>query len=320
MGLSSKQLQKRKRHASRSVFIIVLIASAMLASAMFVACTNDPAPPDTEPVVKGSASYTMYAHNLRPVREGESVHLWGKYKGDTSWTWMFRMVLPRNYGDDSSRLSGRYKFIQPIDDLEKLMVSIELVDSPSAPTAKLIAGALIGDVAQLRPENADGVGDYSAITASVIFTSRDEDSLRYLQEFYFARRENGALVPSINELPALPQGWKYAIWMSDSNFFPEHKFFYGYLESPDLPDSRNTKDTYPLPGGFEGPMLAREGGTLMVTLEPPTMQASLSKTGPSPYTIMFTALPKKLAPEQTLPMINTDSTGLPVIKFVLKRD
>jgi hypothetical protein len=316
MGLLSKLLQRRKQQRNNWVIAAVLLVSAMIA-----ACTNDPAPPDdTEPAIKGSASYTIYAHNLRPVRQGEFVHLWARYKGDTSWHWMLRMVLPRNYGDDSSRLSGRYKFTRSLDSIEKLMVSIETIDSPSTPTTKLIAGAFLSDAAQLRPEDADGVGDYSTITASVIFTSNAEDSMRYLQEFYFARRENGVLVPSINELPPPPQGWKYAIWMNDSNFFPEHKFFYGYLESPELPDSRNTKDSYPLPGGYEGPLLNREGGKLMVTLEPSTMQPTLRKAGPSPYTIMYAPLPKKLVRDQSLQMINTDNSGLPVVKITFRKD
>jgi hypothetical protein len=285
------------------------------------ACTNDPAPPDNkEPVVKGSVSYTMYAHNFRNVRAGESVHVWAIYKGDVEWTRMFKLNMPRLYGADSSRLAGRYKFTREIDDLEKIMVSIETVDSPTVPSAKLIAGAFINDAAILRPEDGEGVGDYAGIEASVIFTSQSTDPTRYLKEFYFAKRVGTDLKPSINALPTPPDGWKYAIWFSDSNFYPQHKFFYGYLESPGLPDSRNSKDTYPLPGGYEGPQLDRLGGHLMVTLEPPTLQSTLKQAGPSPYTIMSGDLPKKIIPNQTMPMVNVDSTGLPVVVFTIKRD
>jgi hypothetical protein len=131
---------------------------------------------------------------------------------------------------------------------------------------------------------------------------------------------NGELKPSIKSLPTPPEGWKYAIWYSDSSFYPEHKFFYGFLNSPSLPDSRNSKDTYPLPGGFEGPQLNRLGAHLYVTLEPPTLQNQLTQVGPSTYSVLFGELPKKLLPDQTLPMINVDSTGFPVVKFSLRRD
>ncbi|HET6512504.1 MAG TPA: hypothetical protein VFH43_09960 [Candidatus Kapabacteria bacterium] len=319
MELLSK-LRRRKallQKRASGKLLSALSAGLLLLSA----CTNDPVPPpdEEEPVLKG-ASYTMYAHNLRDVRKGESLHLWAKYKGDSTWSWMTRLTIPRLFGDDSSRLAGRYKFSREIGDLEKLMISLEVVDSPTVPDQKLIAGAMIDNTALLRPEDQDGVGDYSTLAGSVIFTSNSGDPLRYLQEFYFARRENGVLVPSLSQLPELPLDWKYAIWVSDSSFFPEHKFFYGYLESPALPDSRSSKDTYPLPGGFEGPLLERETAQIRVTLEPPTMQATLAQAGPSPYSVLFTQLPKKLEPEMTLEMINLDQIALPVVKFTLKPD
>lgn len=315
MGLLSKLLQKREQPGRFA------IAAALAFSVAFGSCTNDPAPPDDQmPEVKNSLSWTMYAHNLRDVRKGESLHLWALYKGDVEWSWMTKLKLPTLYADDSSRLAGRYKFPREIDDIEKLMISVETVDSPSAPHAKLIAGAFNFNTATLRPEDVEGVGDYSSISASVIFTSLSTDPTRYLKEFYFAKRVNGDLKPSIDTLPTPPDGWKYAIWFSDSNFYPEHKFFYGFLESPGLPDSRNSKDTYPLPGGFEGPQLDRLGSKLYVTLEPPTLQGALAQVGPAPYSILFAALPKKLVPDQTLNMMNVDRTGLPVVKFSLKRD
>ncbi len=262
----------------------------------------------------------MYAHNLRDVRQGESLHLWAMYKGDVEWAWMVKLKLPGLYGEDSSRLAGRYKFTRDIDDIEKLMISVEAVDSPTVPRAKLIAGAFIYNTATLRPEDAEGVGDYSSIDASVIFASQSTDTTRYMKEFYFAKRVNGKLEPSIDTLPTPPDGWKYAIWFSDSNYFPEHKFFYGFLTSPGLPDTRNSKDTYPLPGGFEGPQLDRLGGRLYVSLEPPTLQSSLAQSGPSPYSILAADLPKNLVPDQTREMIHVENTGLPVVKFSLKRD
>ena len=320
MGLLSKLQGRRALQQKRASAKLLSAFSAGLL--LFSACTNDPAPPpdEEEPKIKGSGSYTMYAHNLRDVRKGESLHLWAKYAGDSTWTWMTKLAIPRLFGDDSSRLTGRYKFLREIDELTKLMISLEVVDSPSVPDQKLIAGAFLNNTAMLRPEDADGVGDYSTIAGSVIFTSRSSDSMRYLQEFYFARRENGVLVPSIDQLPPLPSGWKYAIWVSDSSFFPEHKFFYGYLESPDLPDTRSSKDSYPLPGGFEGPLLERETAQIRVTIEPPTMQAMLPQAGPSPYSVLYTQLPKKLERDMTLEMVNLDQVGLPVVKFSLKRD
>jgi hypothetical protein len=316
MGLLSKLLRR-----SQSAGKVSLFAAMLCCGIAFISCTNDPAPPSQpDPGTNGSLSYTMYAHNLRDVRPGESLHLWALYEGDVEWTWMVKLKMPSLYGDDSSRLAGRYKFTREIDNIEKLMISVESVDSPSAPTAKLIAGAFNFNTATLRAEDAEGVGDYSSIDASVIFASQSADTTRYLKEFYFARRVDGKLEPSIDTLPTPPDGWKYAIWFSDSNYYPEHKFFYGFLTSPDLPDTRSSKDTYPLPGGFEGPQLDRLGGRLYVTLEPPTLQTSLGQVGPSPFSILAAELPKKLVRDQTLEMINVENTGLPVVKFSVKRE
>lgn len=318
MGLLSRLQQKRKLQGNRTAIFAALI----LCGGSVLSCTNDPAPPDPEPkpTAKNSANYTLYAHNFRDVRPGESLHLWAIYKGETAWTHMSKLVMPNLYAADSSRLAGRYKFAREIDQVDRMMISIETVDSPSVPGAKLIAGAFANNTATLTPDEVDAVGDYSSIMASVIFTSRSSDPSRYLKEFYFATKENGELKPSINALPAPPDGWKYAIWFSDSNYFPEHKFFYGYLNSPELPDTRNSKDTYPLPGGFEGPQLDRLGGHLYVTLEPPTLQSKLMEFGPSPYTVLSAALPKKLERDQTLEMVNVDSTGFPIVKLSLRRD
>lgn len=315
MGLLSKLLQRSPQRNKRWI-----VAAALLGSGLF-ACTNDPAPtPEPQPTAKNSVSYTLYAHNFRDVRPGESLHLWAIFNGETEWTHMSKLEMPRLYADDSSRLAGRFKFAREIDQISKIMISIETVDSPKTPGSKLIAGSYANNTATLRASDADGVGDYSAITASIIFTSRSSDPSRYLKEFYFAELVNGELKPSIKSLPTPPEGWKYAIWYSDSNFYPEHKFFYGFLNSPSLPDSRNSKDTYPLPGGFEGPQLNRLGAHLYVTLEPPTLQNQLTQVGPSTYSVLFGELPKKLLPDQTLPMINVDSTGFPVVKFSLRRD
>jgi hypothetical protein len=304
----------------RSKFIsgfALLLATALLLSS----CTNDPEPVQSgnDGAALGTANYTLYSHNLRKVRKEESLHLWGLFKNDTAWTRFAKLTITTVYSKDSSRLSGRFKYYRDLSELSKVMISIETIDSPLAPSAKLIAGNFFGDSARLRSEDSEGVGDYSTINASVIFTSNSPDTARYKREFYFARKEGNELVPSISSLPTPPDGWKYAIWMIDSNFYPQHKFFYGFLESPELPDTRNAKDSYPLPGGFEGPQLNRLGGQIRVTLEPPTLVNQLTQVGPSPYTVLHTTLPKVITRDQTIEMTNVDSTGLPVIKLVIKR-
>lgn len=246
--------------------------------------------------------------------------MWGLYKNDTAWTRLTRLTITTLYSGDSARITGRIKYYKPIDDLQKVMISLEMVDSPATPTAQLIAGTFFQDSARMRCEDVDGVGEFAPIDASLIFASNSSDTSRYRREFYFARRENGELKPSINVLPTPNGGWKYAIWMLDSNYYPQHRFFYGFLESPELPDTRNTKDSYPLPGGFEGPQLNRLGAQIRVTLEPPTFQDQLRTVGPSPYAVLFAKLPKQIQRDQTLPMINIDSSALPVVKLVIRRN
>lgn len=64
----------------------------------------------------------------------------------------------------------------------------------------------------------------------------------------------------------------------------------------------------------------RLGAQIRVTLEPPTFQDQLRTVGPSPYGVLFAKLPKQIQRDQTLPMINIDSSALPVVKLVIRRN
>lgn len=312
------QLQKKGQKSN----IVSTILSLLIVIAIGAAgCTNDP-PPNEDPIdpkALGRVNFTVFAKHLRKVRAGESLHVWGRFRSDSEWTRFAMIKVVSLRKEDSGRLTGRYDYYRSLDELERMMVSVEAIDSPTFPTAPIMAGALHQDVARLTHHAADAIGDLSKATASLIFTTRSSDTSRYKREFYIASKNGNELTGSMRDLPGLPAAWKYGIWMEDSNYFPNHRFFYGFLGEASGPDSRNTKDSYPLPGGFEGPSLNKLGGKLRITLEPSTRYDALPEAGPSPYAVMYAPLPKHISKDQSIPLVNIDSTGLPSATIVLKR-
>lgn len=263
----------------------------------------------------------LEAQNLRRPRIQERYILWGLHSGDSHWTRLSRLPISSIFRGDSTIINLSLKLERSLDNVTDFGVSIELVDSPAVPGPFLMRGARIDSTkADLGQSELQGLDALDEASGSLVFQTRSSDTLRYLREFYFATQTGSDLKPSISGLPALPTGWKYGIWVIDSNYFPHHRFFYGFLQDATGPDSRSGKDSYPLPGGFEGPQLSRPAGSIRVTVEPPTLAGQIPSAGPAPYAIWYARLPKTITRGQTLELQNISRVSFPTGRLYIRKD
>lgn len=287
------------------VFLVALILAGCSSS-------TPPVPPSQQPLPVGSYSYKLNITNLRPLDPARAQYvLWFRSLGDTSW--FSKSLASWRVG------AGLLDFLDTIllphapDSIEKVFVSIEPRTIPSRPSSVLIAGAFhsTADSAYLSTSDSGGMGDYSNAKAAVIFTTKSLDTNQAKSEFYLMNFIQGTPISSISNLPIPPQGWSFALWVLDSNFYPVHQFFYGAFTNPDSSDTNPVNNDYSFPGGYFPRPLNDPGAKLEVTLEPNFAIQGNHPAAPSPFIIFWVRLRKFIDYNDTLNFTNVWSSTAP---------
>jgi hypothetical protein len=162
------------------------------------------------------------------------------------------------------------------------------------------------------------VGDFSALKGSVLFTTTSSDTNRARSEFYLMQMNGGVPSASLKNLPEPPHGWRYGLWVLDSNFIPMHRFFYGTFTSATGHDSDSLHDAFAFPGGYNPASLADPGGRLEVTLEPDVAIRNGKPVAPSPIALLYMRLQRFITLNQTVDLTNVWASSTPrgVLKFI----
>ena len=292
-----------------------MLACLLLAVAGCSSSTPPPAPALQPPPSAGTYNYDLNVMNILPLDTASGQYvLWLRMYGDTAW-----YATPLTYwtvGYGSLDFMGTIMLSHAPDSIERAFVSIEPPtlsghSLPAHPTSILMTGAFdsISDSVAMSAANAGGVGNYSQAAASVIFTTKTSDTDRAKSEFYLMDFVNGVPTPSATNVPIPPRGWSYGLWVLDSNFYPMHKFFYGFFTNPDSLDSEPANAEYPFPGGYQPPPLDDPGARLEVTLEPDFAVQGNHPFGPSPLTVLWGQLRRFIDYNDTLHLNNVWSTS-----------
>ena len=215
--------------------------------------------------------------------------------------------------NDSLVFSGIVKLPHSPDSILSTLVSIEPTALPNSPTSALITGQFQSDrgYSILNAANSGGVGDFSNVAGSAIFTTKSSDTARADQEFYLMKFVNGVPTSSIQNLPSAPVGWRYGLWVLDSSFYPLHKFFYGWFGNANGPGSDSSNAEFPFPGGYNPAPLNDPGAMLEVTLEPDFSVAGNKPAGPSPIVLLWLQLRQFIYFDQSINFYNVWSTSAP---------
>jgi hypothetical protein len=257
-------------------------------------------------------SYTLHVAHLRPLDStGSQYVLWVQFSGSSSW-YSTALGSGQMVGD-SLEFSGSITLPQSVNSIVDAYVSMEPPAIPSSPSSILIAGAFNGSngSAVLTSTNAGGVGNFSQAEATATFTTKSTNTNLAENEFFLMRFVNGVPEPSCANLPVAPKGWSYGLWVVDTNFYPQHRFFYGAFTNPDSSNTRPTSTDYPFPGGFYLAPLNDPGAQLEVTLEPSYAVATNNPAGPSPVVILWGQLFSFLNLNDTLALQNSWQPSAP---------
>ena len=271
---------------------------------------NPPKPPVVLPA--GSYNFQLKVKNLREIDTTVSRYVLWLAMSDTTW-----QAVPLNFWytkrlPDSMVFHGVVK-VKP-DSILRSVLSIERLPTPSKPTVTLIAGDFShGTLSAANMSTADtaGMGDFSSATGSVLFTTQSTDTNRAKQEFYLMQVANGVRTASVSGLPKPKSGWVYGLWVLDSGFYPQHKFFYGAFADVGGPDSDPTNDGFPFPGGYNPAPLNDPGARLEVTLEPAFAVQGNHPSAPSPIIIFWVPLSRFIDYNQTMKLNNVWSGSAP---------
>lgn len=277
-------------------------------------------PPSVQRSTNGSYNYSLIVANIRPLdtTTGQYV-LWLKMIDDT--TWYSKPLTFWTVGKNNLDFQGTISLPRTPDSINIAYVSIEPMVLPSAPSSVLMAGTVspVHDTAMsdLSTSAPGAVGNYSLAQASVIFTTRSSDTNRARQEFYLMHFLNGLAAPSALNMPVPLSGWVYGIWVLDSNFYPKHKFFYGWFRNADSASSKWVAGEYPFPGGFEPPPMNDPGARIEVTLEPQFAITNDKPAGPSPLTLLWAQLRTFIDFNDTLVLSNVWNSTAPEGKLTI---
>jgi hypothetical protein len=164
----------------------------------------------------------------------------------TSDTIIYRVAIPSVVAFDSAKLS------------------IEALTIPKTATSVVAAAMMSANRATLK----SGLPDLSNASAIATFATRDADTNRAKHEFYLMQFGKGDLETSIVDLPSPPTGWRYVIWVINTNFIPNQNLFFGSFIAPQgaSPDAFAT--SFDFPGGYYVGDFLSEGARVSVTLEP----------------------------------------------------
>lgn len=269
-------------------------------------------PSQQQPLPAGTYNYQLNVANIRPLDPTSAQYvLWLRSLGDTSW--YAKPLANWRIGAGSLDFLGTISLPHAPDSIEKAFVSIEPPTIPSRPSSVLIAGAFNSnaDTAYLNASDSGGIGDYSRAKASVIFTTKSSDTNLAKSEFYLMDFIQGVPISSVSNLPIPPNGWSFALWVLDSNFYPLHQFFYGAFRNPDSPDTNPANNDYPFPGGYNPRPLNDPGAKLEVTLEPDFAIQGNHPTRPSSFIVFWVRLRQFIDYNDTLNFTNVWSSTAP---------
>ncbi|SRR5579883_1295519 len=278
---------------------------------LFAGCSSSSNPPSNPPssLPTGTYYYQVRTSNIRllDTTTGEYV-LWLRFATDTAYT----KSIPLTYwtvNHDSIIFQGTVKLIHSADSVVYAALAIEPRTVGNTPSSIVIAGRYSDGMDSLTVAN--GIGDYANAQVSVIFTTKSGDTSRAKSEFYLMRFSNGVASASASNFHVPPSGWTYSLWVLDSNFYPQHKFFYGSFTDPAGPDSDPSSDEYPFPGGFKTAALNDAGGRIEITVDPTFAVTGNKPAAPSPFVILWTPLQRFLYFNESLPLENVWNSSKP---------
>ncbi|GEM_PF-2265286 len=279
-----------------------------------VGCSSStpPQPVTPPPQHLTGTSYNFYLDvlHLRALDPASGTYiLWFRMTGDTALVkrpLTFWMVLR-----DSLAFPGTISLPHAADSIEEVSLSIEPDTSVPVPTSVIITGNFVvnNDSALLSTTNPGGIGNYASAEAVVTFATRSSDTNRAKSEFYLMQFQNGVPVASGVDFPIPPPGWSYGLWVLDSNFYPQHRFFYGSFLNPDSASSMGGE--FPFPGGSNLAPLNDPGARLEVTLEPDFSTAADHPPAPSPFVVLWTRLRRFIDANDTIALQNAWSATSP---------
>jgi hypothetical protein len=275
-------------------------------------------PPSPPPPSKDTARFfTLEVANLRPLdtTSGQYV-LWIKGPGDSTLRLAKRLDFWTRPGGQMI-FSGSILVGKP-DSLTEVLVSIEPMQTPSSPSNQLIKGTYNRSQAAYILTTDSTIGDFSATSGSVLFTTTSSDTNRARSEFYLMRLNGSTPAASLNNLPMPPSGWHYGLWVLDSNFIPRHQFFYGLFLQAEGHDSDSTHDAYEFPGGYNPASLTDPAGRIEITLEPDVAVKNGKPLAPSPITLLYLRLQRFITLNQTIDLTNVWASSAPrgTLKFI----
>lgn len=291
---------------------------------VWMGCHSDPVTP-TPPVYNPNDSIhylTITGRHIQMARAGEAYGLWYRYGADS--VWQLGSSFTQLYSapaDSLQRLYGYFILHGSLDSISAVQLTLDPLSGPRVPTSHIATGTLSGGRDSVRGVMAAAASfsAFGATSADVIFVSSTSDTNRAQHEFYLADQGTGGLTASLQSLPLPPIDWIYALWVTDSNFYPRHKFLYGTFASASGHDSDSLNDAYPFPGGFRTNDLDVPGGNILITLEPKFSLSSLRTSGPSGVNILSLPLPRFITNGETLAMKNVAATTVPTVAIIIKR-
>jgi hypothetical protein len=257
-------------------------------------------------------SYALHVANLRPLDStGSQYVLWVQFRGSSAW-YSTALGSAQMIGD-SMDFSGSITIPESPDSISEAYVSMEPPVIPASPSSILMAGEFNGSNGSsvLTSTSAGGVGNFSQAQATATFTTKSSNTTLAENEFFLMRFVNGVPEPSCMNLPVSPKGWSYGLWVVDTNYDPQHRFFYGAFTNSDSSDTHPTSTDYPFPGGFNYAPLNDPGAQLEITLEPSFAVAGNNPAGPSPVVILWGQLFSYLNLNDTLVLQNSWQTSVP---------
>jgi hypothetical protein len=293
----------------------------LLACVVLTGCSEKPPvepPTDTTYIV----NYRILARNIIPLRTREYYCLWVKEAPDTVFRFISDSVLHVYYPFDSSQYFGRFEVKNSIDSLKEVLLTIERTKNPSAPGLVMMSGiverqfnSVLGKDSIYSVLGSTSFDSMLNTSGMLTFTSKSTDPEAYKKEFYFLRFAGPTFIPSIESLPYPPDGWKYATWAYDKDFFPSHQFLYGLFDAARGHDSDSVNDAYEFPGGAKPQSQEVASGLIMVTLEQSFYGDSLRFVGPAPYRILQFERRRYITPDQPYTMSNVAGFSLPIMSI-----
>lgn len=231
-----------------------LLLIAFLASILSSCAGNEEPPAPAQPVLH------LTVHNLGSLDSSREQYVLWLHEAGGAW-----QTQPLTWSSDAGSDSLETK-LPSMATFDSALLSVEPITVPPHPTSIIAAGAVRNNRASLTTDHVlPGLSDASA---TATFTTHATDTNRARHEFYLMRSSSGNEVTSISDLPEPPAGWKYGLWVCNTNFYPAQNFFFGSFTSDEGASSGGFASAFPFPGGYYPGTLTSESSDIVVTLEP----------------------------------------------------